>query len=93
MYLGWHRLRLLSKLATWMFLLSTSVEWVVVTSIVSIVADVTSDNVVGTSQLASMTNLMMSEAEERCEKGVTSEWQSSSTLDVLYDTEIDSRNT
>ena len=39
----------------------------------SIVADVTSDNVVGTSQLASMTNLMMSEAEERCEKGVTSE--------------------
>ena len=33
------------------------------------------------------------EAEERCEKGVTSEWQSSSTLDVLYDTEIDSRNT
>ena len=37
----------------------------------SIVADVTSDNVVGTSQLASMTNLMMSEAEERCDIGMT----------------------
>ena len=37
----------------------------------SIVADVTSDNMVGTSQLASMTNLMMSEAEERCDIGMT----------------------
>ena len=36
-----------------------------------IVADVTSVNMGGTSQLASVTNLMLSEAEKRCDIGMT----------------------
>jgi hypothetical protein len=35
------------------------------------IEDVTSVNVVGTSQLTSVTNLMLSEAEKRCDIGMT----------------------